>query len=264
MALSNPALPFGLRDVRLYPVNADGSLGAGVDLPASRTFSFTETESFEDLVGDDTTWAAHGSGPTVDWELEAGGMSFEAYKVMAGGTIVTSGVSPLAKKVYSKLTTDSRPYFQVEGQAISDSGGDVHTVVYRCKATGDLEGSFANGAFTLTSAKGKGYGNIIGNNKLYDFIQNETISGIPTIASIALLPSPLAFTRPAVGKLTATATNADATTTDISNVCSWTVSDVTKATVSPGGFVTGLAAGTCTVTATYQGITSPAVTVNIT
>jgi hypothetical protein len=182
MTLPIPALPFGLRDVRLYPLNPDGSRGTGVNLPVARTFSFTDTESFEDLVGDDTTVASHGAGPTVDWELESGGMPFEAFKIMAGGTVTSTGTTPNQKKVYSKLTTDQRPYFDVEGQAISDSGGDVHAVVYRCKATGDLEGSFANGAFTLTGAKGKGYGDNVraaATFKLYDFTHNETVTAIP-------------------------------------------------------------------------------------
>lgn len=181
MTLPTPALPFGLRKVVLFPLAADGTRGTGVRLPVSRTFSFTDTETFEDLAGDDTTVASHGAGPTVDWELESGGMPFEAYKVMAGGTVVTSGVSPASKKVFSKLTTDQRPYFDVEGQAISDSGGDVHCVVSRCKATGDLEGSFTNGAFALTAAKGKGYGNNVGDTpdfKLYEFTQNEAVVDI--------------------------------------------------------------------------------------
>jgi hypothetical protein len=181
MTLPNPSLPFGLRDVKLFPLDADGTRGTGVDLPVARTFTFTDTETFEDLAGDDTTVASHGAGPTVDWELEAGGMSFEAYKIMAGGTTTSSGTTPALMKVFSKLTTDQRPYFEVEGQAISDSGGDVHTVVYRCKANGDLEGSFANGAFALTAAKGKGYGNNVGDApdfKLYEFTQNETVTAI--------------------------------------------------------------------------------------
>lgn len=181
MTLPNPALPFGLRKVVLFPIQSDGTRGTGVPLPVARTFSFTDTESFEDLQGDDTTVASHGSGPTVDWELESGGISFEAYQVMGGGTTTTSGADPALQKTYSKLTTDQRNYFDVEGQAISDSGGDVHCVVYRCKATGDLEGSFANGAFMLTSAKGKGYGNNVGaapDQKLYEFVQNQAVTDI--------------------------------------------------------------------------------------
>lgn len=182
MALSNPSLPFGLRDIRLYPVNADGSLGSGVNLPAAQTFQFNDTESFQELLGDDITIAAHGAGPTVDWELDAGGISIQAYQIIAGGASAITGTTPNQKNTYTKLTTDQRPYFQVEGQAISDSGGDMHAVVYRCKATGDIEGKMDNGNFSLTKAKGKGYGDTQGTsptNKLYVFVQNETAVAIP-------------------------------------------------------------------------------------
>ena len=181
MPLTNTPLPFGLRDVGLKPISSDNTLGAKVDLPVARTFSFTESEDFETLAGDDVIAASHGSGPTVSWDLEAGGLNFEAFQVMAGGTITSTGTTPNQSKVFSKLTTDSRPYFQVEGQAISDSGGDVHCVVYRCKADGDLEGEFGNGAFLLTSASGTGFGDTVGTSptgKLYDFIQNETAVAI--------------------------------------------------------------------------------------
>lgn len=177
MALPH-ALPFGLRDVKLWALDAAGArTGSGVDLPVSRTFSFNETEDFEELEGDDVTAASHGAGPKVEWELESGGISLNAYKIMAGGTNVTTGSGPTEKTTFTKLNTDQRPYFEVEGQAISDSGGDVHAVVYRCKADGDLEGSFENGAFFLTKAKGKGYGSVI-NGKLYEFIQNASVTAI--------------------------------------------------------------------------------------
>lgn len=181
MTTLSTALPFGLRDVKFKPISATGTLGAAVDLPVSRTFSFTESEDFETLQGDDATAASHGSGPTVSWELEAGGLNFEAFQVMAGGTITSAGTTPATKKTFSKLTTDARPYFQVEGQAISDSGGDVHCIVYRCKADGDLQGEFGNGAFFLTQASGTGFGDTVGatpTNKLYDFVQNETAIAI--------------------------------------------------------------------------------------
>lgn len=182
MAQANPALPFGLRDVRLYPLDSNWNLGTGVDLPVARTFTFSDTEDFTELEGDDGIAAAHGNGPTVDWELEAGGISLAAYVVLAGGAVVRTGVTPNIKDTYTKLTTTQRPYFQVEGQAISDSGGDLHTVVFRCKATDSLDGNFENGNFYLTKGKGKGYGNNVGGApdfKLYQFIQNETPVAIP-------------------------------------------------------------------------------------
>ncbi len=183
MPLTTHPLPFGLRDVRLTPFT-DGTssiLGTGVDLPVARTFSFSDTEDFEDLAGDDSpAVASHGAGPTLEWELESGGLPFSAFQIMAGGTITASGTTPAQTKTFSKLYTDARPYFKAEGQAISDSGGDVHGIVYRAKATGNLEGEFANGAFFLTAASGKGYPSLVSANinKLYDFVQNETAIAI--------------------------------------------------------------------------------------
>ena len=178
MALPDLALPFGLRDVKLKPLDALGeNPGTAVDLPAARTVSFKETEDFEELRGDDVLIASHGAGPVTEWELEGGGISLLAYSVIAGGANVLSGVTPNAKRTFTKLRTDSRPYFQPEGQAISDSGGDVHGVCYRCKADGDLEGEFSNGGFFLTACAGKGYGSAV-SNKLYDFVHNETAVAI--------------------------------------------------------------------------------------
>jgi hypothetical protein len=182
MTLAHP-LPFGLRDVKLTPFTTDAATTYGtpsVDLPVARTFSFSETEEFEELKGDDTTAASHGAGPVIEWSLESGGLPFDAFKVMAGGTVTDSGATPAQIRVFSKLATDSRPYFKAEGQAISDSGGDVHGIVYRAKADGSLEGEFGNGAFFLTSASGKGYGSNVTADlgKLYDFVQNETAVAI--------------------------------------------------------------------------------------
>lgn len=183
MALTTHSLPYGLRDIKITPyTDALGVVLAttSIDLPVARTLSFSDTEDFEQLRGDDRVAAEHGNGAAVEWELESGGLPFEAYKAMAGGTITTTGVAPNQVKVYSKKVTDQRPYFRVEGQAISDSGGDLHCIIYRCKATGELTGEFTDGAFFLTAASGVGHPmpESAGDeaNKLYDFVQNETIT----------------------------------------------------------------------------------------
>ena len=175
MALAGHAYPFGLRQVKLTPIDGAGDLVPedSVLLPASRTFSFSEVEDFETLEGDDVTVASHGAGPTVDWDLEGGGISLATWAILSGGSVVESGTTPAIKRTYTKLRSQQRPYFQVEGRAISDNGGDFHMEVYRCKADGDLEFEMANGAFALTAASGKGYGDET-SDKLYDFVQNET------------------------------------------------------------------------------------------
>jgi len=147
-----------------------------VDLPNAQTFSFAENEDFTELRGDDKIAGIHGSGPNVNWSLASGGISLEAYKVMAGGLVTETGVTPSQVKTYAKLGADIRPYFQVKGQVISDSGGDVWAVVYKCKCEGEIGGEFGDGAFFVTSMSGRGIPNLA--DKLYDFLQHETATVI--------------------------------------------------------------------------------------
>ncbi|KND30083.1 Ig-like domain-containing protein [Streptomyces stelliscabiei] len=76
----------------------------------------------------------------------------------------------------------------------------------------------------------------------------------PILESISVTPSTLTVADGEIGALAATATYSDATTADVTAEASWSSSDPTKATVS-AGFVTGVAAGASTVTATYLGET---------
>lgn len=187
MPLTTVPLPYGIRDIRLTPFTTPAATAYGtptVDLPYARTLSFSETEEFTELRGDDTLVAVHGQGSQVEWEIEAGGISLEAYKTMAGGAVVESGTTPDQVKTYDKLATDQRPYFKLEGQAISDSGGDLHTIIYKAKVNDTLEGEFTDGEFFLTSGSGVGLGSTVTADigKLYSFVQNETAEAIPAPA----------------------------------------------------------------------------------
>lgn len=178
------SLPYGIRAIKLTPyTDAAGTTldTTSVALPYSRTLSFTESEDFEDLRGDDRLITSHGKGPQVDWELESGGLPFEAYRVMAGGTVASTGTGATEVKTFAKKVTDSRPFFKIEGQVISDSGGDVHCILHRCKATGDLSGEWSDGDFFLTSAEGTGFSSLLtaSLDEVYRFVQNATVTAIP-------------------------------------------------------------------------------------
>lgn len=170
------SLPYGLRDVKVAPISAAGVIGTMVDLPNSQTLEFSEKEDYNELRGDDKVVAKRGSGATVEWSLGAGGISLEAYVIINGGTLTVSGVTPNTKRSYKKKTTDSRPDFWAEGQAISESGGDFHVILKRCKADGGVEGSLSDGEFWVTSASGTGMGNNL--DDLYEFLENETAAAI--------------------------------------------------------------------------------------
>lgn len=182
MPLTNVPLPFGLRDVKIYahtPGTETPAAAGGIDLPNARTFSFTEASDSEELRGDDGVVAIHDLGSAVEWELEAGGLSFEAVKALYGGTITETGTTPAQTKTYSKADTDVRPYVSVVGQVISDSGGAVHCVLHKAKATGELSGEFADGQFFLTGASGRAIGRT-SDRKMYEFKQYETLVPLTT------------------------------------------------------------------------------------
>jgi hypothetical protein len=172
------ALPFGMRDTKVVPYTTAAltTLGTAVDFPNARTLSFSESEDYEELRGDDKIVAIRGLGPSVEWEMENGGISIPAYKEINGGTTVTSGVTPAQVTTYTKKVTDQRPYFQASGQSMSDSGGDFHVVLPRARASGGVEGELSDGAFWLTGASGVALPGLKTGDvdTLYKFILNET------------------------------------------------------------------------------------------
>ena len=82
----------------------------------------------------------------------------------------------------------------------------------------------------------------------------------PTISSIAITPLTLALSLAGayIKKLVATATYSDATTGIVSDLVLWATTDAAKATVASGGWVTGIATGSASVSCTLGGITSTA------
>lgn len=183
------ALPYGLRDVQLvqYPTLAADTFGSVLtDLPVARTFSFNDTEDYEELRGDDKLYTSHGQGSSVEWELEAGGISFAAYAVVAGGVVISTGITPNQINRFRKKSLDQRPFFTALGRAINDNGGDFQAVVYRCRATGNIEGELGDGQFFIPSVSGTGFPCLVSglvnateiNDTVYDFVQRETAGTI--------------------------------------------------------------------------------------
>lgn len=184
MADQPTALPYGVRDCKITPyTDASGTVLAaeGYDLPNMQTFSFSETEEFQELRGDDRVVTTRGQGAQLEWSLEAGGIALRIWAIFTGGEIIESGVTPNRKTTLRKKSSDSRKYFRVDGQAVSDSGGDITTILYRCRCNDSIEGEFGDGEFFVTSASGAGIPLMDDDfDLLYDFVQNETKTTIPT------------------------------------------------------------------------------------
>lgn len=157
-----------------------------VDLPNAQVFEFNDTEDYDDLRGDDSLVTSHGQGSQIAWTLGNGGISFAAMAILAGGTVTQSGVTPNQLVFLRKNVADQRPFFVGIGQAISDSGGDMHAICWLCKSTGNVEGKFEDTNFYIPGASGIGYPcRVTGTvqtvaiaGAVYDLVQHETITAI--------------------------------------------------------------------------------------
>ncbi len=185
MALSETR-PFGLRDVKVKTWSG-GAVGSAVDLPTAKVFKFKPVGEEVTFVGDDRLVGVDVTNESVEWELEADGLSLDARKAILGGTVTDTGTTPNQTKTFVAKVTDQRPYFLVEGQAISESGGDIHGKVYKCKCI-DSDGGNENASGTGQSFRGKGVaisaaeatavGGAAVEDATYEFVQNETAAAI--------------------------------------------------------------------------------------
>lgn len=179
MAIADVDLPYGLRDLKVATVANDGTVGTKVDLPNAQTLEFSESTSTQELRGDDTVVANRTTIDSVEWTLASGGLKYEAAAIMFGGTVTTSGTTPNISKRWRRLSTDAYPNFYIEGQAMSESGGDHHTVIHKAKAS-TFSGSHTDQEFWVSNAEGTGIGtNLTANeNAVWDMVQNETATAI--------------------------------------------------------------------------------------
>jgi hypothetical protein len=172
MALTGSIRSFGVRDVKLTPLPT----GSQVDLPNAQRFSFTEALTSGTLRGDDATVAIAAYTDMVEWELEAGGISLEALKVMTGRTIAITGTTPSQKNTVLTRAGDVMPYFKLYMQAKGDGIDDIHILVYKCKLTEGLEGEWKDGEFFVQKCAGVA---IDDGSKLMEIVQNETSAAVP-------------------------------------------------------------------------------------
>ena len=172
MALTGTTRPFGLRQITVVPLPS----GTAVALPAAMTLSFKEALTSGELRGNDATVSVVAITDKVEWELEAGGISLEAIKVMTGRTITLTGTTPNQINTVLARAGDTYPWFKIYGKSVGDGADDVHVLIYKAKLTDGLEGEFKDGEFFIQACSGIA---VDDGSKLYEIVQNETATTVP-------------------------------------------------------------------------------------
>jgi hypothetical protein len=204
------ALPYGVRDIKITPyVDAAGTVldTVSYDLPYIQTLSFSEAEEFSELRGDDKLIATRGQGAQVDWDLEAGGMKTKIWSIFTGGEVVERGASPNREIELRKKSTQARPYFRIDGKIISDSGGDVHVRIYRCRCNDTIDADFADGEFATTAVSGVGMPLLDdANDLIYSIFRHESSTDLTLTPAANPIQAPLNLTPGAIGGASPAAT----------------------------------------------------------
>lgn len=164
---------FGLSDVKITDIDTTTQ----EDLPVGRTLTFRERVRSGELSGDDQLVAVVSFSEAVEWELEAGGISLDAYAMMTGRTPDVSGSTPNEITTLTASGAESFPYFQIYGKSQGDDGDDIHVKIWKAKVMGGIEGNFQDGQFFITRCSGIGVDD--GTNGIWDLVQHETAEDLP-------------------------------------------------------------------------------------
>lgn len=165
--------PFGLRDVKV--TNIGGTVQA--DLPAAQQLTGRLRLKGGELSGDDALQAVVSFVEAGEWELGAGGIDLDALAIITGQTVTDAGVAPNQTSTISFGAGDSMPYFKIYGKSMGDGSDDIHVKLWKCKCTGQIEGSFQDGQFYITKCSGIAIDD--GTHGVMDVVQNETATTLP-------------------------------------------------------------------------------------
>jgi hypothetical protein len=269
LTVTDPPLAF----VQVTPTNPSIPVGATVPFVATAVFTDNSTRN----VTGQSTWSS--SSTTVAVVTSGGGNSGRATALAEGQSTITatylgsagSSVLTVAGSVQSISVTPVNPTapvgvpiafvatailsnnttFVVTGSATwvsSDVG--VATVT-----AGGVATPLKAGSATMTAT----YLGKSGASAL-------TVSAA-TLSSLAIAPATLSLGPGQTQQLTATGTYSDASTYDLTNVATWLSSTGSVAAVSNAngsrGLLTGITAGTTSVTAVFQAVTSPPLVVTV-
>jgi hypothetical protein len=134
--------PFGLRQVVITDENGANA----VALPRGLLLHVTPRIEVAEFAVEGVLVGAAAMVAGADWEVEAGGISLEAWARLTGLTLTAAGSTP--NRTWSMAATGGAvfPYCRIYGRAVGDGAADdVYCRLYRAKLV-SLEGTFRRGS----------------------------------------------------------------------------------------------------------------------
>jgi hypothetical protein len=170
----------GLNDMKIFELEQDDATAltyaTATDVPGAVSLQISPTFIEKDLRGDEKVLDKYSKLDTIGWSFSNVLMSLDALAVLIGGTVAESGVTPAAKKTYSLLGADIAKYFKLEGQSLYTDAGDIHLILYKCKAS-SVQYELRGEEYATVTASGTAIATI-NSDKIKDIVINETAEDI--------------------------------------------------------------------------------------
>ena len=262
----SPAL---LESIAVTPASVSLGLLGTQQFAATGTYSDGSTQDITSQV----TWAS--ASPTLVSVSPTGmaevlgynaGVSITASETNAAGTLITSPAATVAAPapillsiaVSASATSLADPgtlQFTATG-TYSDGSQAVITTGVTWASSNTAVATITTGG--LATSAGAGTSNISASlNGITSPAFTLTVNS-PTLVSIAVSASAMSLADPGTLQFSAQGTYSDRSTADISGTVTWASSNTAAATIASGGLATSVAPGTSNITASLNGITSPA------
>lgn len=162
-------MPFGMNEIKLK------SGSTVVELPAALKLTFKEKVVTGRGRGGDRLRALATAPDGVEWEMEALGISLEAYALMTGLTAVSTGTTPNRKTSLASSDTNRYPYFDIYGKALGVGEDDVHYHIINAKLADGMDAPLEDAEFTNSAYKGEALN--------WEITQHETATALDTDGS---------------------------------------------------------------------------------
>ena len=218
----------GINDAKISKLLTDTALATTydvpVDVPGIQSLKVNPKFLEKELKGDEQILDVYSKLVSVDWSFEGAKISLPALAILIGGTVISEGITPTGKQTYNVKTTDRPPFFKIEGQSTYTDAGDIHVILYKCKASKadyELKGE----DYAIVSASGRGIGTAF-TGDIKDIIINETAVDIIVGAGDSIPPT-----------ITSSVPAVDGVGVAISSTYAWTMSEsLNSATVTGDNF----------------------------
>jgi len=160
--------PMGIKQIKI-------KVGAVVkELPAGITLKFKEKVISARGRGGDRLVALASVPDGVEWEMGSLGVPLEAYAMMTGLTVDTTGTTPNQIKTLSSSDSNRYPYFDIYGKSLGVGADDIHVHIINAKLTEGMDAPYEDGKFTNSGFKGEALD--------WELVQNETAATLPADA----------------------------------------------------------------------------------